>query len=90
MTSPNSDTRLDGWQPIETAPDDALFIGAVHVRDNRTGVRWWDRHLLSLDDETGDIHADYDHGWQLADYEWWHPLDLPPIPTPPPVSEEKS
>lgn len=71
----------EGWMPIETCPQEDIFIGAVFVRDNRTGAQWWERHLLALDDETGDIHADFEQGWQLADYDWWHPLNLPPIPS---------
>jgi len=77
LTTPPAD---DGWQPIETCPPEDLFIGAVFVRNNNTGAEWWERHLLALDDETGDIHADYEQGWALADYEWWHPLNLPALP----------
>lgn len=94
MTPVDSNTRSDsvGWRSIESCPQEDLFIGAVFVINNRTGASWWERHLLALDDETGDIHADYDQGWQLADYAYWHPLDLPPLPsrpTPPALDERR-
>lgn len=88
----DSDTRLDcgglGWLPIETCPQEDIFIGAVSVRDNRTGATWWERHLIALDDETGQIHADYDNGWELADYQWWYPLETPPLPLDPSLSNK--
>lgn len=82
MPDLNSTPSEQGWQAIETRPDADIFVAAIKVRDNRSGAEWWERHLIALDDETGEIHADYDQGWQIADYEWWLPFKTPPLPPP--------
>ena len=67
------------WRPIESAPrDGTTFLAAVEVMSNKTGAAWWELHLVACDDETGNIHHDYDQGWSLDAYTHWMPLPGPP------------
>ena len=67
------------WRPIESAPrDGTTFLAAVEVMSNKTGAAWWELHLVACDDETGDVHRDYDQGWSLDAYTHWMPLPGPP------------
>ncbi|WP_333571353.1 hypothetical protein [Sphingomonas sp.] len=66
------------WQPIEQAPTDGSpFIAAIEVH-NLSGQRWWEMHMVWIDDETGDIHQDAECGWSLSDYSHFHPAPEPP------------
>ncbi|KKC25789.1 hypothetical protein [Sphingomonas sp. SRS2] len=69
----------DGWRPIESAPVDDIFIAAIRVR-HTNGDTWWERHLIWLDDETGDLHPDCEQGWSISDYELWCPALFPELP----------
>ena len=71
-----------GWRPIETAPHphDPPFFAAVAVYTDGKFLRW-DCHFIALDDETGDVHPDYDQGWRLEDYDFWSPTPPPKDPT---------
>ena len=71
--------RLTKWRPIETAPDDNWFLAAIEVR-HRNGGHWWEYHVVWLDDETGDIHTDCEHGWSISDYSHW--IAVPDAPYP--------
>jgi len=71
------------WQPIETAPKDGTsFIAGLWVtmwnaaRDNSR--RYWEVHLICVDDETGEITADSHQGWELSDYSHWMQIPKPP------------
>lgn len=67
-----------GWQPIETAARDCTeFLAAVEV-ELTDGSSRWDMHIISLDDETGEVR-DY-QGWDADDYTHWMPLPPPPAP----------
>jgi hypothetical protein len=66
------------WRLMETRPEDVdCFLAAVEVRNQRTGEDYWDIHLVTLDDETGEINEDT--GWTLDDYTWWALRPLPPV-----------
>lgn len=66
------------WQKIETAPTDGTeFLAAVEVHDQQ-GNWWWERNVISIDDETGDVPTSDPHGWTLEDYSHWMPLPEPP------------
>lgn len=70
---------MSAWQPIETAPLDQRFLAALVVRNNKTGKRWWEMHVVWIDDEDYQIHADSDAGWSnIDDYTHWMPLPAPP------------
>ena len=71
--------RLTKWKPIETAPDDDWFLAAIEVR-HKNGGHWWEYHVVWLDDETGDIHADCEQGWSITDYSHWMALPNAPYP----------
>jgi hypothetical protein len=65
----------EGWKPMETAPRYGEFIATIEVIHRNISadpIRHF--HVLALDDETGEIHADYHQGWDLEDYEAWHPV----------------
>ena len=67
------------WQPIETAPrDGSEFLAVVEVK-NLYGLRWHERRVIWVDEETGDLSEDCDFGWSLDDYTHWMPL--PDAPT---------
>ncbi len=66
------------WKPMSTRPEDVeCFLAAVEVHNQRTGMDSWDIHLVTLDDETGEINEDT--GWTLEDYTWWAPRPTPPV-----------
>jgi len=69
------------WQPIGAATKDGTPILAtleVRERDNK----YWDTHVIWIDDETGDIHSETDAGWTVRDgYTHWMPLPKPPTTT---------
>ena len=71
--------RLTKWKPIETAPDDDWFLAAIEV-SHKSGGRWWEYHVIWLDDETNDVHTDCEQGWSISDYSHW--LALPNAPYP--------
>lgn len=71
--------QADAWRPIETAPLNDQFIAALEVRNNKTGQSWWEKHLIWIDDETGDVHSDCEQGWGLRDYIYWHPVPASPL-----------
>lgn len=65
------------WQLMEKRPPEMdCFLAAVEVHNRRTGEDRWDIHLVTLDDETGEINEDT--GWTLEDYTWFAPPPLPP------------
>lgn len=69
--------RVPQWLTMDKRPEDLdCFLAAVEVRNNRTGEDYWDIHLVTLDDETGEINEDT--GWTLDDYTWFAPRPLPP------------
>ena len=72
-----------GWRPIETCPGpyDPPFLAACRLFIDGKFADW-DVHYIALDDETGEIHPDYDEGWRLEDYELW--FAPPTLPAPPP------
>ena len=70
--------RGQGWLPIESAPVAEPFLAGVYVSNNKTGQRWWECHVVWIDDETGEIDSDTDAGWSIRDYSHWQPL--PPAP----------
>lgn len=71
------------WRPIAEAEgaradgSEILATVAVYRTDDRTLIRW-DTHIIAADDETGEIHPEYEQGWQWDDYTHWQPLPLPP------------
>jgi hypothetical protein len=69
---------MSEWQPIETAPLDEPFLGAVEVVNNKTGRRYWERHVIWIDSDTGNVAHDTDAGWSAGDYTHWMPLPPPP------------
>ena len=71
--------RLTKWKPIETAPDDDWFLAAIEVR-HKSGGRWWEYHVIWLDDETNDVHTDCEQGWSISDYSHWVALPNAPYP----------
>ncbi|WP_082395487.1 DUF551 domain-containing protein [Sphingopyxis macrogoltabida] len=101
MTSPNSDTRLDGWQDISTAPKDGTEFQARIPGNGEDNVIAWVDDLI-------DSNGDYCGGWAFTrdqeppdcwtdGYCWAvnedgdqsvQPTHWMPLP-PPPVSEEK-
>jgi len=67
---------MSDWQPIETAPKDGTeFLAAIQVHNTR-GDEWWERHVVAVDDATGDLISD--QPWSLGDYSHWMPLPDPP------------
>lgn len=96
MTSPNSDTRLDGWQPIATAPKDGtVFQAWVHRPDTDLFPGGWEPDCrFNPSSEAFEIwgRVDYDQdGWDTylhLEPTHWMPQPKKPLP-PPPVSEEK-
>ena len=81
--------RAQAWLPIETAPRDGTeIVAAIKVRHTKGGM-WWERHVIAADEETGELHPDYDHGWTFDDYELWMSLaDLPDLPAAPPAQDQ--
>ncbi len=75
------EVRGECWQSIETAPWDSPFMAGLWVRNNKTGHRWWEAYLVSIDDETGEAQS-WPEGeplpWTLHDFEAWRPLPAPP------------
>ncbi len=71
--------RLTKWKPIETAPDDDWFLAAIEV-SHKSGGRWWEYHVIWLDDETNDVHTDCEQGWSISDYSHWAALPNAPYP----------
>lgn len=70
------------WRDIESAPRDGTEFLATTMVSHATGRRWRETHLIWCDDETGQIHADCEQGWEVDDYQFWHPI--------PPISEKVS
>jgi hypothetical protein len=69
---------MEGWRPIEEAPRDGTqFIAATEVC-HLNGAKWWERHIVWIDDETDDIHPDAYQGWSLDDYSHFLSLPAPP------------
>ena len=81
--------RAQAWLPIKDAPRDGTeIVAAIKVRHIKGGM-WWERHVIAADEETGELHPDYDHGWAFDDYELWMPLaDLPELPAAPPAQDQ--
>lgn len=77
------------WLPIKDAPRDGTeIVAAIKVRHIKGGM-WWERHVIAADEETGELHPDYDHGWTFDDYELWMSLaDLPELPAAPPAQDQ--
>ena len=73
------------WRPMTADMD---HVGpawcAVRVYTGGKFLRW-DVHYVEIDDETGEIAADFEQGWALDDYEFWMPIapPSPPAATPP-------
>ena len=79
-------STVDGWRPIEEAPPPIgePFLAALEVRNNKTGYSFWERHVIWIDDETGNIASECEAGWTLVDdYTHWQPLPEPPTSTKP-------
>lgn len=80
-----SEEPLVGWRPIETLPhpvEAGLFYAAIQTRECDGPLRW-QVHLLCLDDETHDVHINYEQGWRIEDYEFWQPgPEFPAAPAP--------
>jgi hypothetical protein len=77
----DGEVRAEGWRPIETAPDDRPFMVGLWVTNNKTGERWWETYIISLDDETGEAEGWPDGEplpWVLRDFEAWRALPAPP------------
>ena len=72
-----------GWQPIATIPTDGTeVLAAVYVRSSVRGEGWWERHVIAIDDETGEVHDSLYGGWDRGDYSYWHTLpDAPEEPS---------
>lgn len=73
---------VDGWQPIETAPNDGtLHVRALHVFSSTDGrFLYWDAVAGHIDTEDGQF---YDQGgdmsgWSATDFTHWHPLPAAP------------
>jgi hypothetical protein len=84
------------WRPIAEAWDRfgpmVEFVGALRVVHHRgTPREWeeWQRHIIEIDDETGQISTCNrdDCGWTLADFELCAPLPAPPQTTPTTIHE---
>jgi len=69
------------WQQIDTIPTDGTeVLAAIYVRD-MNGNGWWERHVIAIDDETGEVHDSLYGGWDRSDYGYWHVLpDAPADP----------
>lgn len=59
--------------------DGSWFLAAVAVYSCGKFIDW-DVHVISVDDETGDVHPDAYQGWNLSDYTLWQPIIYPPHP----------
>lgn len=62
-----------------------MFVGLwVQHGYSENGVRKtsqeWDVELVWIDEDTGEIDIECSAGWDLADYEAWVPVNLPPPP----------
>ena len=68
----------EAWHLIETAPIDEPILAAVKVVNNKTSAEWWERHVIVVDSETGNVTHDTDAGWSAGDYTHWQPLSEPP------------
>ena len=80
LSAPAAD---DGWRDPKTLPHPAVagcFFAAIRVSEHGGPLKW-QVHLIALDDETHDVHLNYDHGWTWADYELWKPCVWPAAPT---------
>lgn len=68
-------------RPIaEALSIDESFIAFVCVHNNETGKEWVEKHLVWIDEDTGEIAVDCDQGWRLEDYESFIPLSALPKP----------
>ncbi len=69
------------WRPIDTLPhpkDAGLFYAAIQTCGINSPVKW-EVHLIALDDETHDVHINYDQGWRIENYEFWQPGPTFPV-----------
>lgn len=67
------------WKPIATVPVDGTEVLAAIRVNNGKGKFWWERHIIAVDDETGDIVDTLYSGWDVSDYSHWHVI--PDAPT---------
>lgn len=69
---------MSDWQPIETIPADGTeVLAAIYVR-NLDGSGWWERQVIAIDDETGEVVDSLYGGWDRNDYSHWMPLPSAP------------
>jgi hypothetical protein len=63
---------------IATAPRDGTeFLAAIEVH-TLSGAKFWERRVVAVDDETGEIGDDYDSSWSIDDYDLW--ISIPALP----------
>lgn len=71
-----------GWRSLSEIPDEPVMVG-LWVTNNKTGDRWWETYIISIDDETGEAKSwpeDEHLPWSLQDFDGWQPLpDAPPL-----------
>lgn len=60
--------------------DAGVFFAAIRVSCLGEPAEW-KVHLIALDDETHDVHLNYDHGYRWSDYELWTPCLWPDAPS---------
>lgn len=72
---------VEGWRPIETAPNDSAFRWyGLHVT-HASGYSWFEAHYVQHDDDgqmrlpSGDDFSD----WAYDDFECWAPAPAPPL-----------
>jgi len=84
------------WQPLtpkaidELASSGAPFFGGLWVHNRRTGTRYFEVSYLCLSERETDEGASYfvpqtvgveeETGWDLEDYEYFIPFDVPQPP----------
>lgn len=71
---------LDGWLPIETAPDDGTpHVRGLHVFSDGDFL-YWDAVAGHIDPEDGIFYDEGGDviGWDAMDFTHWHPLSAAP------------